>query len=102
MPPPSDRATVGGAQLFIRRSESLLTTELDGEIFGMSVEQGACYGLNAVATRIWTLLAQKQSIEDLCDQLTSEFEVDPDVCRREVADLVQSLQHEGLIEPVDP
>ena len=80
-----------------RNDAELLTTVVDGELIGMSVEQGACYGLNGVGTRIWDLLAEPRSVASLCEQLTSEYDVDPDNCLREVLELVEELRAEGLV-----
>ena len=85
------------AAIIVRNDDELLTTVVDGELIGMSVEQGACYGLNVSATRIWELLAKPRSIGDLCEQLTSEYDVDADQCLREVRDLVEQLRAEGLV-----
>ena len=79
------------------RNEGLLTTEVDGELIAMSVEQGACYGLNGVGTRIWALIAEPRSIDSLCEQLLGEFEVEPDRCRREVVELLGELRADGLV-----
>jgi hypothetical protein len=89
--------SLAGADTLIRNDDELLTTVVDGELIGMSVERGACYGLNGVGTRIWDLLVEPRSIDSLCDQLVQEFDVEPDVCRREVLDLVEELRAEGLI-----
>jgi len=86
-----------GAAILIRNDDELLTTVVDGELIGMSVEQGACYGLNEVATRIWELLAEPRSVDSLCQQLTSEYDVEAGQCLREVLDLVEDLRAEGLV-----
>ena len=78
------------------RNDGLLTTEVDGELVAMSIEQGACFGLNGVGTRIWELLAEPRSIDDLCAQLCGEFDVDPAVCRSDVVALLNQLRAEGL------
>jgi hypothetical protein len=86
------------SDVLVRDDEELLTTVVDGELIGMSVEQGACYGLNSVGTRIWELLAEPRSIDDLCDQLTDEYDVEDDECLREVLELVEDLRAEGLVK----
>jgi hypothetical protein len=85
------------SDVLTRNDADLLTTVIDGELIGMSVEQGACYGLNGVGTRIWELLAEPRSIASLCEQLAGEYDVDADQCLREVLDLVQELRAEGLV-----
>jgi hypothetical protein len=93
----SSDGSLAGSDILVRNDAELLTTLVDGELIGMSVERGACYGLNGVGTRVWELLAEPRSIADLCDQLTSEYEVDADQCLREVLDLVEELRSEGLV-----
>ncbi len=88
---------LGGADIVVRNEDGLLTTEVDGELIGMSVEQGACYGLNAVGTRIWALIAEPRSIDSLCEQLLAEFDVAEDRCRREVIELIEDLRADRLV-----
>jgi hypothetical protein len=78
------------------RNEGLLSAEVDGELMAMSVERGMCYGLNAIGTRIWALIAEPRSISDLCAQLRQEVDVDEEECRRDVVDLLEELRTEGL------
>jgi hypothetical protein len=80
----------------VMRNEGLLSAEVDGELMAMSVERGMCYGLNAVGTRIWALIAEPRSISDLCAQLRQEFDVEEAECLRDVVDLVEELRAEGL------
>jgi hypothetical protein len=87
-----------GSDVVVRNDAELLTTVVDGELIGMSVEQGACYGLNGVGTRIWELLAEPRSIASLCEQLTGEYEVDAHQCLGEVLALVEELRAEGLVK----
>lgn len=88
---------LGGEDILVRNDEELLTTEVDGELVGMSVEQGTCYGLNGVGTRIWSLLAEPRSIDSLCEELMHEYEVAGDRCREEVIALLEELRSEGLV-----
>jgi hypothetical protein len=89
------KGLTGDAQ--VSRNEGLLTAEVDGELMAMSVERGACYGLNRIGTRIWEIIAEPRSIDDLCAQLLSEYDVDPAQCRSEVVSLIEELRGEGLV-----
>lgn len=93
--PGSERLT--GEHVLVRNDRELLTTVVDGELIGMSIEQGACYGLNSVGTRIWELLADPRSIDSLCAQLTEEYDVEAGDCLRDVLGLVEELRAEGLV-----
>jgi hypothetical protein len=87
---------LAGDAVVVRNGE-LLTTEVDGELMALSVDQGVCYGLDRVGTRIWALIAEPRSIDTLCAQLIREFDVEEAVCRHEVIDLLKDLRAERLV-----
>ena len=86
-----------GSEVVVRNEDRLLTTTVDDELVGLSIDQGVCYGLNVVGTRIWALIATPRSIDSLCDELLSEFDVEADECRQEVIELLEALRTEGLV-----
>jgi hypothetical protein len=81
--------------------DGLVEAEIDGEILALSIEQGNCYGMNKVGSSIWNLLAEPIRICDLCTMLLTTYRVDPDVCERQVLDLLEELRTEGLITAVE-
>jgi hypothetical protein len=83
--------------LVIRQADDLLTTSVDGDLIGMSIARGVCYGFNGVATRSWELLAEPQSLDSLCARLVAEFEVDEETCREQTKSFLDELRREGLI-----
>ncbi|HEY6816883.1 MAG TPA: PqqD family peptide modification chaperone [Croceibacterium sp.] len=86
-----------GTDIVVRNDAELLTTVVDGELIGMSIEQGACYGLNGIGTRIWDLLAAPRAVDGLVEQLTAEYEVEAADCLDEVLAFVEQLRAEGLV-----
>jgi hypothetical protein len=74
-----------------------IEAEVDNEIVALSIEKGICYGMNRVGSRIWNLLAKPIRIRDLCATLLAEYKVDPNVCERQVLDLLEQFCAEGLI-----
>jgi len=89
--PPLSSATV------VAQSKGFIDTEIDNEVVALSIEHGTCYGLNRVGSRIWKLLATPVRIGDLCATLLAEYNVDPNVCERQVLDVLEELRSEGLI-----
>jgi hypothetical protein len=81
----------------VARSDGLIEAEIDNEVVALNIEQGTCYGLNRVGSRIWNLLKVPTRIGDVCATLLSEYSVDPSVCERQVLDLLEELRAEGLI-----
>jgi hypothetical protein len=80
---------------------AIIDAKIDDEIVALSIERGTCYGMNRVGSRIWTLLAKPIRICDLCAALLAEYRVDPEVCEREVLDLLEEFRAEGLITTVE-
>jgi len=78
-------------------ARGLLTTRVDGEVMAMSIDRGACYGLDPIGSRIWELLETPISVRELVARLTREYEVDPAVCRTDVCALLSSMESEGMI-----
>ena len=85
----------------VARCDGFIDSEIDGEIVALSIEHGTCYGLNQVGSRIWELIARPARIGDLCATLLTEYRVDPDVCERQVLDLLEELRAEGLIRTLE-
>jgi hypothetical protein len=85
----------------IIRCNDLLEADINGEIVALHIDNGQCYGMNAVAARVWALLAEPTSPGDICAKLGQEFEVDPDTCRLEVQALLAQFKAEGLIRPAE-
>jgi len=75
----------------------LVEAEVDGEVVALSIEHGTCYGLNQVGSRIWKLIEKPIRVSELCAALLAEYKVEPDVCEREVLDLLEQLRAEGMI-----
>jgi hypothetical protein len=81
----------------VAQGDGFVDAEIDNEVVALSVATGTCYGLNQVGSRIWRLLASPIRIRDLCSTLLSEYEVAPEVCERQVIDLLEELRAEGLV-----
>jgi hypothetical protein len=88
---------MNGTAHVIRQADDLLTTMLDGDLLGMSIDRGVCYGFNAAATRSWELLAEPQTLDSLCAMLVAEFDVDAETCRKQTQSFLDELRREGLI-----
>ncbi len=94
---PRDDVVIRPATVVVRSSEPV-DAEVDGSVVMMSLERGKYYGLDAVATRIWQLLATPSTVTALCGALCEEFDVDPETCERDVLTFLERLAGEGLIE----
>jgi len=80
-----------------RCDEELLSAEVDGEVLGMSVEQGICYGLNGSASHVWKMIAAPRRLDEICASLTAQYDVDLATCRADVTSLLDKLDAASLI-----
>ncbi len=86
----------------VRPSADVLFRELEGEAVLLDLGSGRYFGLNAVGTRVWTLLAAGATIGAAAAAIVAEFDVDPDQIARDIDDLVTELAARGLIVPAQP
>ena len=84
-------------QMVHRRSQ-LIEAEVDGELVALHVDSGTCYGFNGTATRVWALIAEPKSLAELRGALLAEYDVEPELCDRQLRELLGELQRDGLIE----
>jgi hypothetical protein len=81
----------------LQQNPDILASALGDETVMMSLSRNSYYGLDEVGSLIWELLAQPQSITQICTTLQQEFAVDAQTCQQEVALFVQQLVDEGLV-----
>ena len=74
-----------------------ISGRLDDELVMMDIEKGKYFALNPVATRIWDLLEQPLSVEELCGSLLDEYDVEPEKCHSEVVKYLDQMEKLGLV-----
>lgn len=84
----------------MRRTGDIMTSPLDDMLLMLDVEQGKYFGLNGVGPRIWELLEQPISEEELVDTLVAEYEVTREVCAAEVGAFLDGLRQRRLLHDV--
>ncbi len=78
-----------------------VSSDLGGEVAILHLKTGTYYGLDVVGARIWSLIQEPRTVEEIRDVLVSEYEVEPDRCERDLIALLQGLADKGLIEVRD-
>ena len=77
---------------------SILHSKIDEEVILMSIEADSYFGLDPIASRIWELLEEPKSLQELTATLTEEYEVDADTCQQDVQELLDDMAGRGLIQ----
>jgi len=64
----------------------------------INLEKGNYYQLNGVATRIWEMLDGKNSLSQIVEKISKEFDAEKKQVEKDALQLIADLQKEGLIE----
>jgi hypothetical protein len=75
-----------------------VSSDLAGEAVILDFKSGVYYGLNEVGARIWNLIQQPKTVSEIRDAIVAEYEIEPEVCDRDLKALLQQLEASGLIE----
>jgi len=81
----------------LRISPDVVFRDLEGEAVILDLASGRYFGLNAVGTRIWTLLEAGTPIDRIVEAIAGEYEADAQQIARDVIGLVDELTSRGLI-----
>jgi coenzyme PQQ synthesis protein D (PqqD) len=79
-----------------RKADCVAATVAD-ELVVMSVDLGRYFGLNLTAARVWELLEEPRTVDELCESLAQEYEVERGTCELEITALLEDLRKEGLV-----
>ena len=81
----------------VAHSEAVVSTELDGSVVMMDMEEGRYYQLDPVGTRVWALIEPGQQVAQVCEALAAEYEVAPAVCGGDVSAFLDRLLRLAVI-----
>ena len=79
-------------------SPNQVSTALGNDTVILGADAGQYFGLNEVGARVWELVQQPVSVSAICDVLCAEYEVDKEVCERDVLELLNELSTNGLLD----
>ena len=85
----------------VRSGPEQISVELAGEVVILSTKSGVYYGLDEVGARVWHLLKEPKTIEDLLVTILQEFDTTADQCEPDLFDLLDDLRSKGLVEIYD-
>jgi hypothetical protein len=82
----------------VQVSPDQVSCDLGGEAAMLNLNSGVYYGLDPIGARIWTLLSEPRTVASVRDVILEEYEVEPEVCERDLLAVLGRLSEEGLIE----
>lgn len=81
----------------VRRNEKVLSGGIDKEMVLLDLDENNYMVINKVASRIWELIEFQTSVDDLCQILQDEYEVDSVTCKKESIEFIEMLDKKGMI-----
>ncbi len=73
--------------------------EIDGEIVALEVESSTYISANRTGGLLWRRLTEGTTPDELVNELTARYEVEPAQARSDVAGFLGALTARGLLEP---
>ena len=83
--------------MIVRRKPDWIAAKVGDELVMMNTVTSDYAGLSEVGARIWALIETPRPIEDICAQLVAEFDVAPEICRRDVDEFLAALGRHGAV-----
>ncbi len=82
----------------IIRRENPLVNEFDGQVIMLDPEKGNYYTFNEVGSLIWSFLKKPATPDDICKEITSKFDVEEDVCRKDALKYLEKMYSDNLLK----
>jgi hypothetical protein len=82
----------------ITASGEQISSSLGEETVILNLKNGVYHGLNEMGTRIWDLIQQPKVVKEIKQTLLEEYEVESEVCMRDLLTLLENLKVSELIE----
>lgn len=80
-----------------RVNPNVNTARQNEELVLLHLATGQFFGLDPVGSRIWALLQNPSSLEEIVSVIVQEYRVAEDRARKDVSDLLASLEHHQLV-----
>ena len=78
--------------------DDVLISNVQNESVILNLDTERYFGLDAVGTRFLTLLTSSHNIQAAYDLLLKEYDVDPEILRSDLVELLDNLSKQGLVQ----
>jgi hypothetical protein len=82
----------------IALSKDQVSCDLAGEMAIVNLNNGVYYGLDPVGARVWNLLREPVTFEDLCGSLIHDYHVDAPRLEADMRTFLAELADQGLVD----
>jgi hypothetical protein len=86
----------------VSRVETIVATDMDGEVIMMSVESGQYFHFDDIATLVWHKVEQPCSIGEIIAHVREIYDVSAEECRRDLHALIIKLRDFKILNVARP
>ena len=79
-------------------SKNQVSAALTGEAVILDMDQGVYYGLDPVGSRIWALIQEPRTLDDVAATIESEFDVTRERALADLVVLAGDMAERGIVE----
>ena len=83
---------------YVKRNNEVFASEIDNEVVMMNIDTGKYYGMDAIGSRIWELIADEILVTELIGKLMEEYDVEEEQCRKDVLEFLNQLNANKLLQ----
>lgn len=88
----------GARDAAIRIRKDVVFRDLEGELVLLNLATGVYFGLDPIGTRIWALIDDGRTVDQIVGAITEEYEVDASVCRADLERFLAILRDNDLVD----
>ena len=85
----------------VTRPDGVLLREIEGESVLVNLDKGQYFGLDDVGTRLYQLLIDSPHVGAAFEAALAEYDTDAGTLEQDLAELLERLTAEGLVEVND-
>ena len=72
--------------------------DVEDEVVILGLKDGVYYGLNPVGAFIWNIIQEPKTVAEIRDAVLEEYDVEKEVCEKDLMELLTELSDKGLVE----
>jgi hypothetical protein len=82
----------------VRLPKEVVWTKLGEEVAILNAATGTYFGLDPVGSRIWCLVAEEKSLDEVVATVLLEYQIDETQVRADLGELIDQLAARSLVE----
>lgn len=82
----------------IVQNKKIDASDIDGDKVMMDLDKGMYFSLNSVGSRIWDIIENPITIDQVVEILLSEYDIDKNECKETVVSFIKGLEENELIK----